>query len=266
MQYTAKEIARLVKGTVEGDENTRVWQPCKIEEGCEGGITFLGNPKYTHYIYEKQSSIVIVRHDFQPEQPVGSTLIRVDNPYMAVAKLLHIFNQRSKPPKGRSWRSSVGRGTKLGKGCYMGPYAVVGRHCRIGNDVKIYPNATIGDNVTIGDGTIVYAGAKVYEGVEIGRNCILHAGCVIGADGFGFAPDGNGGWDKIDQIGNVILEPSCTPTSRWTTSASWPTTWWSAPAPPWPRRWASPAAARWAKAASSPARPASWATSPWATM
>lgn len=206
MQYTAKEIARLVKGTVEGDENTRVWQPCKIEEGCEGGITFLGNPKYTHYIYEKQSSIVIVRHDFQPEQPVGSTLIRVDNPYMAVAKLLHIFNQRSKPPKGRSWRSSVGRGTKLGKGCYMGPYAVVGRHCRIGKDVKIYPNATIGDNVTIGDGTIVYAGAKVYEGVEIGRNCILHAGCVIGADGFGFAPDGNGGWDKIDQIGNVILE------------------------------------------------------------
>ena len=206
MQYTAKELAQIVKGTVEGDENTRVWKPCKIEEGEEGGITFLGNPKYTHWIYEKQSSIVIVSKDFVPEHEIKSTLIRVDQPYMAVAKLLHAFNQRSKPPKGRSWRSHVGRGSKLGHGCYMGSYAVVGRHCRIGNNVKIYPNATIGDNVTIGDNTIVYAGVKIYEGVEIGRNCILHAGCVIGADGFGFAPTGDGGWDKIDQIGNVVIE------------------------------------------------------------
>ncbi len=206
MQYTAKELAQMVKGTVDGDENTRVWKPCVIEEGEEGGITFLGNPKYTHYVYEKPASIIIVKRDFVPEHPITSTLIRVDNPYMAVAKLLHAFNQRSKPPKGRSWRSSVGRGSKLGKGCYMGPYAVVGRHCRIGDNVKIYPNATIGDNVTIGDNTIIYAGVKVYEGVEIGRNCILHAGCVVGSDGFGFAPDGNGGWNKIDQIGNVILE------------------------------------------------------------
>ena len=194
MQYTAKELARIVKGTIEGDENTRVWKPCKIEEGEAGGITFLGNPKYTHWIYEKEASIVIVKKDFRPEHPVNSTLIRVDNPYMAVAKLLHAFNQRSKPPKGRSWRSHVGHGSKLGKKCYMGEYSVVGRHC------------TIGDNVKIGDNTIIYAGVKIYEGVEIGRNCILHAGCVIGADGFGFAPTGDGGWDKIDQIGNVILE------------------------------------------------------------
>ncbi|MBQ2511267.1 MAG: UDP-3-O-(3-hydroxymyristoyl)glucosamine N-acyltransferase [Bacteroidales bacterium] len=206
MQYTAKELAQLVKGTIEGDENTRVWKPCKIEEGEEGGITFLGNPKYTHWIYEKKASIVIVRTDFVAEHPIDSTLIRVDNPYLAVAKLLHAFNQRNKPPKGRSCKSSVGRHTKIGKGIYMGPYAVVGRHCTIGDNVKIYPNACIGDNVKIGDGTIIYAGVKIYEGVEIGRNCILHAGCVIGADGFGFAPDGNGGWDKIDQIGNVILE------------------------------------------------------------
>ena len=191
---------------MEGDENVRVWKPCKIEEGCEGGITFLGNPKYTHYIYERQASIVIVRNDFKPEQPVSSTLIRVDNPYMAVAYLLHVFNERSKPPKGRSLRSSVGRGSKIGKRCYMGPYAVVGRHCKIGNDVKIYPNAVIGDNCAIGDGTVIYAGVKIYEGVEIGRNCILHAGAVVGADGFGFAPAGDGTWNKIDQIGNVILE------------------------------------------------------------
>ena len=206
MQFTAQELARIVKGTVEGDGNTRVWKPCKIEEGCEGGLTFLGNPKYTHYIYTQQASIVIVRRDFVPEQPVKSTLIRVDNPYLAVALLLHAFNERTKPPRGRSLRSSLGRGSKLGKRCYMGPYAVVGRHCTIGNDVKIYPNATIGDNVKIGDGTIVYAGAKIYEGVEIGRNCIIHAGAVLGADGFGFAPTGDGSWNKIDQIGNVVLE------------------------------------------------------------
>lgn len=206
MQFTAKELARIVKGTVEGDENTRVWKPCKIEEGCEGGITFLGNPKYTHYIYEQQASIVIVRSDFVPEQPVNSTLIRVDNPYLAVALLLHAFNERTKPPKGRSMLSHKGRGSKLGKHCYMGQYAVVGRHCIIGDNVKIYPNATIGDNVKIGDGTIIYAGVKIYEGVEIGRNCIIHAGAVIGADGFGFAPTGDGSWNKIDQIGNVILE------------------------------------------------------------
>ena len=206
MQYTAKELARLIKGTVEGDENVRVWKPCKIEEGCEGGITFLGNPKYTHYIYERQASVVIVRNDFHPEQPVGSTLIRVENPYLAVAYLLHVFNERSKPPKGRSCKSSVGRGSKIGKGCYMGPYAVVGRHCQIGNGVMIYPNTVIGDNCKVGDGTIIYAGVKIYEGVEIGRNCILHAGAVIGADGFGFAPTGDGGWNKIDQIGNVVLE------------------------------------------------------------
>lgn len=206
MQFTAKELARIVKGTVEGDENTRVWKPCKIEEGCEGGITFLGNPKYTHYIYEQQSSIVIVRKDFVPEKHVGSTLIRVDNPYMAVAVLLHAFNERTKPPKGRSWRSSVGRGSKVGKKCYIGQYAVIGRHCRIGDNVRIYPNACIGDNCTIGDGTTIYAGVKIYEGCEIGRNCILHAGCVIGADGFGFAPAGDGTWNKIDQIGNVVLE------------------------------------------------------------
>ena len=206
MQFTAKELAKIVHGSVEGNEDTRVWKPCKIEEGCEGGITFLGNPKYTHFIYEKQASVVIVRRDFVAEHPVNSTLIRVDNPYLAVATLLHTFNERSKPPRGRSLRSSVGHGSKLGRHCYLGPFAVVGRHCRIGNDVKIYPNACIGDNCTIGDGTVIYAGAKIYEGVEIGRQCIIHAGAVIGADGFGFAPDGNGTWNKIDQIGNVVLD------------------------------------------------------------
>jgi len=206
MQFTANELAKIVRGTVEGNGEARVWKPCKIEEGCEGGITFLGNEKYTHYIYEQEATIVIVKRDFVPEKPISSTLIRVDNPYMAVALLLHTFNERTKPPRGRSWHSRLGRGSKLGKRCYMGHYAVVGRHCTIGDDVKIYPNATIGDNCKIGDGTIIYAGVKIYEGVEIGRNCIIHSGAVIGADGFGFAPTGDGSWNKIDQIGNVVLE------------------------------------------------------------
>ncbi len=206
MQFTANELAKIVRGTVEGNGEARVWKPCKIEEGCEGGITFLGNDKYTHYIYEQEATIVIVKRDFVPEKPISSTLIRVDNPYMAVALLLHTFNERTKPPRGRSWHSRLGRGSKLGKRCYMGHYAVVGRHCTIGDNVKIYPNATIGDNCKIGDGTIIYAGVKIYEGVEIGRNCIIHSGAVIGADGFGFAPTGDGSWNKIDQIGNVVLE------------------------------------------------------------
>jgi len=206
MQYTANELAKIVKGTVEGDGNVKVWKPCKIEEGEEGGITFLGNPKYTHYIYERHASIVIVNKTFQPEHEIPSTLIRVENPYMAVAILLHFFNNRNKPPKGRSLRSSVGRGSHIGKKCYLGPYAVVGRHCKIGDNVKIYPHVYVGDNCTIGDGTTLYSGVKIYEGVEIGKNCILHSGAVIGGDGFGFAPTGDGGWNKIDQIGNVVLE------------------------------------------------------------
>ena len=206
MQLTAKELARIVHGTIEGDENTKVWKPSIIEEADEGCATFLDNPKYTHYLYERQPSVVIVRNDFVPERAVRSTLIHVDQPRLAVVKLMHVFNSRSKPPKGRSWRSNVGRGSKIGKDCYLGPYAVVGKHCHIGNNVKIYPNVTIGNNVSIGDNTIVYAGAKIYEDVEIGRNCILHAGCVIGSDGFGFATDADGNWTKVEQIGNVIIE------------------------------------------------------------
>ncbi|MBR1517287.1 MAG: UDP-3-O-(3-hydroxymyristoyl)glucosamine N-acyltransferase [Bacteroidales bacterium] len=206
MQFTAKEIAKILKGTVEGDENVLIWKPCKIEEGEEGGITFLANPKYTHYIYEKKASAIIVRKDFVPEHPVSSTLIRVDNPYLCVAILLKTFNNLSKPPKGRSWRSSVGRHSKLGKDCYVGEYAVIGRHVKIGNNVKIYPQVYIGDRCEIGDNTTLYAGVKLYQDTRVGRNCILHSGVVVGADGFGFAPKDDGTYDKIDQIGNVVIE------------------------------------------------------------
>ena len=206
MQLTVKEIAKILKGTVEGDENALVWKPSKIEEGEEGSITFLANPKYTHYIYETHPTAVIVDRKFQPEHPVTATLIRVDNPYMSVAVMLHAWNKMNRTPKGRSWRSTMGRGSRRGKGGYLGAYAVVGRNVHIGNNVMIYPQVYVGDNCTIGDNTILYSGVKVYRDCVIGANCIIHSGAVIGADGFGFAPTADGNYDKIDQIGNVVIE------------------------------------------------------------
>lgn len=206
MQLKAKEIAKMLKGSVDGNEDVLIWKPCKIEEGEEGGITFLANPKYTHYIYETHPSAIIVDRKFQPEHPIEATLIRVDNPYFAVAQLLHIYNKMTQQPKGRSCKSSIGRHSKLGKDCYVGEYAVVGRNVKIGNNVKIYPQVYVGDNVTIGDNTILYAGVKIYRECEIGNNCIIHSGAVLGADGFGFAPTGDGTYNKIDQIGNVVIE------------------------------------------------------------
>lgn len=206
MQYTAKEIARILKGTVDGDENVLIWKPCKIEEVDEGGITFLANPKYTHYIYERKASAIIVDRHFKPEHPIDATLIRVDNPYMSVAVLLREFNKANRPKKGRSCRSKVYGSARVGKDCYIGEYAVISHRARIGDRVKIYPQVYVGDNVTIGDDTVLYPGVKIYHDCVVGNRCVLHAGVVVGGDGFGFAPTENGSYQKIDQIGNVVIE------------------------------------------------------------
>ena len=206
MQFTAKQIAQKLKGTVEGDENALIWKPCRIEEVDEGGITFLANPKYTHYIYERKASAILISRDMVLEHPVNATLIRVDNPYLCVAKVLHMFNTADKPKRGRSWRSSVHRSAHIGKGCYVGAFAFVGRHAKIGNNVQIYPQVYVGDYCEIGDNTILYPGVKIYRECKVGSNCILHGGVVVGGDGFGFAPTGDGTYNKIDQIGNVIIE------------------------------------------------------------
>jgi UDP-3-O-[3-hydroxymyristoyl] glucosamine N-acyltransferase len=166
----------------------------------------LANPKYTHYIYERHASAILIAKDFVLEHPVDATLIRVDNPYLCVAKVLHMFNTASKPKKGRSWRSSVHCSAKVGKNCYIGEFAVISRKAKIGNNVQIYPQVYIGDNVTIGDGTILYSGVKIYANCQVGKQCILHSGVVVGADGFGFEPDAQGINRKIPQIGNVIIE------------------------------------------------------------
>ena len=206
MQFTAKQIAQKLKGSIEGDENALIWKPCRIEEVDEGGITFLANPKYTHYIYERKASAILIARDFVLERPVDATLIRVDNPYLCVAKVLHMFNTADKPKRGRSLRSHIHRTAKVGKNCYVGEFAVIGRHAKIGNNVQIYPQVYVGDYCEIGDNIILYPGVKVYRECKVGKNCILHAGVVIGADGFGFAPTGDGSYNKIDQIGNVIIE------------------------------------------------------------
>lgn len=206
MQFTAKQIASKLKGTVEGDENVLIWKPCRIEEVDEGGITFLANPKYTHYIYERKAAAILIAKDFVLEHPVDATLIRVDNPYLCVAKVLHMFNTASKPKRGRKIGSHVAWSAKVGKNCYIGEYAVISRKAKIGNNVQIYPQVYIGDYAEVGDNTILYPGVKIYRECKVGKNCILHAGVVIGADGFGFAPTGDGTYNKIDQIGNVIIE------------------------------------------------------------
>ena len=195
----------MLKATVEGDANAVIYRPSKIEEAGEGSITFLANPKYEQFFYDNQPTAVIVDRKFQPSRQVSSTLLRVDNPYLAVAKVLHIFNTATSPKRGISIHSRRGRRCKMGKNCYVGPYAVLGSNVVLGNNVKVYPQVYVGDNVTIGDNTILYAGVKLYSDVQIGCNCILHSGVVVGADGFGFVPSDDGGYSKIDQIGNVRI-------------------------------------------------------------
>lgn len=205
MQFSANQIAGLTGGTVVGDGNAAVWTVAKIEEGHAGAISFLANPKYTHYIYETESSIVLVRNDFEPEQPVKATLIKVEDPYATVAHLLQMVAQMTEPQySGIEQPSYVAEGVQLPDDVYVGAFAYIGRGAKIGQGVKIFPQAYIGDNVVIGDGSIIKPGVKIYHNCRIGKRCIIHAGAVIGADGFGFAPS-NGSYDKIPQIGNVEI-------------------------------------------------------------
>lgn len=206
MKFNAEQIANMLGGTVEGNKQAEVWTLCKIEEGEPGGLSFLANPKYTHYIYNTQASVVIVRTDFQPEQPVSATMIRVADPYMAFAMLLKKYNEMQLDKRGIDSMACIAPSAKLGENCYVGPLAVIGENVKIGNNVKIYPHTYVGDNSVIGDNTTLFSGVRIYQHIVIGARCILHSGAVIGADGFGFAPTADGSYEKIDQIGNVVIE------------------------------------------------------------
>jgi UDP-3-O-[3-hydroxymyristoyl] glucosamine N-acyltransferase len=206
MEFTAKQISGLLGGRVQGDENTRVNKLSKIEEGQPGSLSFLANPKYTHFIYTSKASLIIVNDDFNAEQPVNATLIRVPNAYESFVKLLEIYNQVQLDKKGIEQPSFVSQSAKVGSDCYIGAFAYIGNNVSIGNNVKIYPQVYIGDNVTIGDNTTLFAGVRIYSDCSIGSHCTLHTGVVIGADGFGFTPNAANNYKKVPQIGNVIIE------------------------------------------------------------
>ena len=205
MEFSAKQIAAFIQGEIIGDENATVHTFAKIEEGIPGAISFLSNPKYTPYIYETEASIVLVNKDFTSEQEVKATLIKVDNAYESLAKLLNLY-EMSKPKRtGIDPRAYVAETAKIGKDVYIAPFACIGDHAEVGDNTVIHPHATVGGGAKIGSNCILYANATVYHDCRVGNNCILHAGCVIGADGFGFAPTPQG-YEKIPQIGIVILE------------------------------------------------------------
>ena len=206
MEFTAKQIAELINGTIEGNPEEKIHDLSKIEEGRPGTLSFLANPKYTQYIYSSRSSVIIVNHDFEPENAVSATLIRVDDAYSAFATLLDHYNQLTKTRTGIAESAFIASSARTGKDVYVGPLAHVGENSVIGDGARIHPQVYIGDNVIIGEKTEIHPGVCIYSGMKIGKHCTIHGGAVIGSDGFGFAPQDDKHYKKVAQIGNVIIE------------------------------------------------------------
>ena len=206
MKFTAEQIAGILEGTVIGDSNVEVFKLSKIEEGTKGSLTFLSNLKYTPFIYKTEASITIVNADFIPEKPISTTLIKVEDAYEGFSKLLEYYDRIKSNKTGIEQPSYIAETVNLPDNLYVGAFAYIGNNVEIGDNVKVYPNAYIGDNVKIGSDTTIFPGGKIYSDCIIGNNCVINSGAVIGADGFGFAPTKDGGYTKIPQTGNVILE------------------------------------------------------------
>jgi UDP-3-O-[3-hydroxymyristoyl] glucosamine N-acyltransferase len=205
MDFTARQIADVLNGKVEGDPEVTVSRLAKIEEGLPGTMTFLANPLYTPHIYTTKASIIVVNEDFIPAQPIAGTLIRVENAYTSFAKLLEIFQNLQTAKIGISPHAFISKSAEIGEDVYIGEFVSVGENAVIGNQVQLHPQTFIGDNVTIGDKTTIFAGVKIYHDCVVGNNCTLHAGIVIGADGFGFAPQADNQYKKVIQAGNVVI-------------------------------------------------------------
>lgn len=205
VEFTAAQIAALLGGKVEGDPEAKVWNVARIEDGASGMLSFLANPKYIHYLYNTESTIVLVNADFEPTEPVKTTMIRVANAYESFAQLLGIYQEYTNNKVGISDLAYISTDAEYGEGCYIGEFAYVGERVKIGNNVKIYPQCYIGDDVVIGDNTVLYSGVKLYSMTHIGKGCIIHSGAVLGADGFGFVPQPDGTYKKVPQIGNVMV-------------------------------------------------------------
>ena len=206
MQFTVRQIASLIGADVEGDDQLPIRMLAKIQDAGPGQISFLSNPKYENFIYTTRASAVIVSTSFQPKEDVSTTLLRVADPYSSFTILLEEYHKFiSFQKSGIEDPCFIGEGSVTGERIYRGAFSYIGKNVTIGNDVKIYPNCYIGDNVTVGNNTILHAGVKIYDGTSIGEFCVIHSGCVIGSDGFGFAPQNDGSYKSIPQMGHVII-------------------------------------------------------------
>ena len=208
MEFSASQIAAIVNGEIIGSSSVIVTDLAKIEEGKEGTLSFLSNPKYEEFIYTTKSSICIVNKDFIPVKPLplSLTLIKVENSYTCFAQLLELYDNLNKKEAKIEQPSFIDNSAVIGSDLYLGAFAYIGKNVEIGNNVVIYPNVYLGDNVKIGSNTVLHPGVSIYFGCKVGENCIIHAGTVVGSDGFGFAPNSEGVFQKIPQIGNVIIE------------------------------------------------------------
>ncbi len=211
MEFTIKQIAEILGGVVKGDASLKINMLAKIQEAKLGQIAFLSNPKYEHFIYETKASAVIVKKDFIPKKEVSSSLIMVDDPYSSFTILLEEYHKMISFQKvGIEEPCFIGSNCTTGKSIYRGAFSYIGNNVKIGDNVKIYPHTYIGDNVVIGNNTILHANVKLYAGTVVGNNCMIHSGTVLGSDGFGFAPQEDGTYKTIPQLGNVILEDNIT--------------------------------------------------------
>jgi UDP-3-O-[3-hydroxymyristoyl] glucosamine N-acyltransferase len=205
MTFTVKEIAEVIGAKIEGNPDAIITKFSKIEDGEEGGLSFLANTKYTPYVYTTKATAVLVGSDFVPTRPLTTTLIRTEEPYVSFAKLMAFYHQK-KNKIGISKHAAVSDGTIMGKDVYIGDFVSIAEGVILGDNVKIYPHCYIGEGVTIGNNTVLSPGVKIHHGCIIGNNCTLHAGAIIGSDGFGFAPQKDNQYVKIPQLGNVIIE------------------------------------------------------------
>src|SRR5690606_15139752 len=204
MQFTAQQISDLINGTIEGDPEVSVFEMSKIEDAQNGSISFLSNPKYEIYLYSSNASVIIINEDQVIKKPVNSTLIRVKNAYTAFSILLEAYHQLRFDKRGIEEPSFIHPTAVIGDKVYIGAFSYIGPDVKIGNNCKIYPHGYIGDGVVIGDKCILYAGTRVYFDCVLGDRVVVHSGAVIGSDGFGFAPQEDGTYKKISQIGNVV--------------------------------------------------------------
>ncbi len=206
MEFTARQIADFLEGKLEGDDRITVSNIAKIEEAGNGDLTFLANPAYTPYVYTTKASIVLVHDDFIPENPIHGTLIRVKDPYGALARLLDLYQQSIPQKTGISDLAFISPNASIGTNVYIGAFAFIGENVTIEDNVRIFPHTYIGDHVFLGKDSQFFSGVRIYPNTNIGSNCTIHANAVIGADGFGFAPQTDNNYKKVAQIGQVIIE------------------------------------------------------------